>query len=338
MRNIPISIVFIFIYIICFSGCEKSEVPSTWTHHESFSEKTLINQWENTSREGSGVGVGYVAKENLNIHPFERPSNALFHVDESKFQTYLVLVAYSSSNDPIPVAVSLLLDYRQVEFQLDDKNGHLHYFLAEPGVNYNIPIEIDLPQLGWHDLVALAFVDPLSHAETNDSRQRLPPLHNYSGRRTVVCHINCNQIEKDIPAPTVATEFVDDQSGFSINGFVLSEGSEPPNERLMRQVETSVNEPISFELWFRNGSSNEIQYLGVPFLDFEQIRFNNSEQLHVIVPPQSEIFINGVIEPQEEIGIHELQFIYVRDPYQSLDKIRDSTVGSEMNPAIIVHK
>jgi hypothetical protein len=110
----------------------------------------------------------------------------------------------------------------------------------------------------------------------------------------------------------------------------------PPKQRLLLSASGSPRETFALELWARNPSDQSRDYLVLPLLDFKQTDFVDSNILRLHMPPGSELFIPGQIGLPDEPGVHELQFIYISDPYQSLDTVSDPFVQSIMRSAVLI--
>ncbi|MHB0878806.1 MAG: hypothetical protein ACYC5O_22430, partial [Anaerolineae bacterium] len=142
--------------------------------------------------------MGYVRPEHAHIHPYERPPNDLFELDEGEALSVLLVVS-TGHQSPYPVLVSAFLDYTQVPFSLDGKQGLLHYLEIEPGTNMHIPIEVPVGQPGWHDFFVVVFPSPEYHPV--EPHERLPPRLGPGGRRAVVCSGDCTVRSEPLPVP-----------------------------------------------------------------------------------------------------------------------------------------
>lgn len=312
-----------------FPGCSSSD-HEEWVRHSEWSAETQFNQWPNVGHRG--LAVGFVETEHRNTPPSRRPSTHEFHIQEGEAFTTLLILATGYS-EPYPVLVSVFLDYKQIRFTLDGQQGLLHYLEIEPGMDMEIPLEVPVETPGWHDLFVVAFREPDYHP--TDSQERLPPNLGVGGRRTVVCAGVCTTSTQLLPEALVGQGT--DARTFNAYAYplFLDDGS-PPKQRLLLSAPASPGETFALEVWARNPSDQMRNYLVLSLLDFKQTGIADSSMLHLHMPPGSELFIPGQIGLPDEEGTHELQLIYIFDPYQALDSIPDPFVQSNMRSALVV--
>ena len=318
--------------LLCLAGLLACSSPehAEWVRHSDWSAQTRFVEWSDVKHRG--LGVGFVRPEHRNIHPYQRPSTHIFHIQEGEpFTTLLVLsVGYS---EPYPVLVSVFLDYEQVRFTLDGRQGLLHYLEIKAGVDMEIPLEVPIKRPGWHDLFVVVFRKPDYHP--TDPQERLPPKLAVGGRRTVVCAKDCTVSAQTLPKALVGRGT--DARNFHAYAFPLfPDDSRPPKQRLLLSAAARPEEMFALELWARNPSDRPKDYVVLPLLDFKQTAYAGSNVLHLRMPPGSELFIPGQIRLPDEEGVHELQFLYIFDPYQNLDEVTDPFVHSVMRSALVV--
>jgi len=302
-----------------------------WIRHNTFSEGTNRVLWAGVKTRG--LGVGFVRAEDRATWPYDRPSTSRFLIEEgAPFTTLLIL---STGHDqPYPVLISVLVDYRQVEFRLDGKKGLLHYLEIDPGaeVNTEIPMEVPIGGLGWHDVTVVVFPDP--EFQPADPQQRLPPKLGAFGRRTVVCVEGCTPVGSALPEPLVGT------SG-AIGGpkaLPLVPGDRPPRERLLMTITARAGASVDLELWASNRDEALREYVVVPFLNYHQVSYAGADRLLFHMPPDSSLFVSGQVQVPDREGIHELTFLYVFDPFQDIEAVTDPFVRSAMRAGIIAER
>ena len=319
--------------LLCLAGlllaCSSYD-HKEWARHSEWSAETHLSQWPDVRHRG--LAVGFVETEHRNTPPSQRPSTDQFHIQKGDpFATLLILA--TGYSQPYPVLVSVFLDYEQVLFTLDGRQGLLHYVEIVPGVDMEIPLEVPIETPGWHDLFVVAFREPDQHP--TDSQERLPPAFGVGGRRTVVCAGVCTTSSRLLPEALVG-------QGTGVHDFnayaypLFPDDGSPPKQRLLLSASDSPRETFALELWARNPSDQSRDYLVLPLLDFKQTDFVDSNILRLHMPPGSELFIPGQIGLPDEPGVHELQFIYISDPYQSLDTVSDPFVQSIMRSAVLI--
>lgn len=334
----PIQTTLLLVLLFCLlgamTGCSPQNVTpesvEAWVRHSEWSESVYLSKWPDVTTRG--LGVGFVLPEFREVHPYQRPQNAEFHIRQGEsFATLLILsTGYSM---PYPVLISVFLDYQQVRFTLDGQQGLLHYLEIEPGVDMEIPIEVSIPTIGRHDLVVVMFPEPDHHP--TDLDERLPSSGRSGGKRAMVCVEDCTLASASLPIALVGTE-TSSVKGLP-NAFLLSpDPDRPPGQRLFMSTTVSSGEVIPLELWAGNAGDSAKEYVVLPVLDYRQIAFAGSRVLHLNMPPGSELFLTGEIKAPDEAGVHELQLIYLFDPYRLPDEISDPFVMSLMHSAIVV--
>lgn len=307
-------------------------VSSVWVRHDELSSEVDVTE-RDISRPGlnTGLGVGFVRPEDRELPPNERPSTYTFHTQRTEpFSTLLVLNA--AAEKPYPVLVSLFVDYKQTSFTLDGRNGLLHYLELEPDLETELPLEVAVREPGWHDVFVVVFPHPEYHPTDHD--KRLPPRFGVGGRRTVLCVEQCKLEQQPLPEPRVGER--KDISRLRAAAFPLLPGDAPAKRRLLYTTAASPGERLQLELWARNPDDQTEEYVVLPLLDFQQIPFAGSKALALRMPPSSELFVPGHIPLPNEKGIHELQFVYIFEPYRDLNKVTDPFVQSVLRSGIII--
>lgn len=302
-----------------------------WVWHTEWSSQVRLANWDVEYR---GLGVGFLRPEERQVHPYHRQSTRNFELQPgSPFSTILTL---STGHDrPYPVLLSVFLDYQQVDFVLDSQSGVLHYLEIVPVVNMEVPLEVPIATPGLHDLFVVAFPQPESHP--TEPQERLPPGLGVGGRRTVICVRDCTTPARELPPALVGLP-TDDRSLSVVTGLPLMGNSgQRPQERLLLVTTVNPGEQLPIDLWARNGSDSPRRYVALPLLDFQQTQFAGSDALYLHMPPRSELLINEQFEAPPKAGIHELQMVYIFDPYRDLEtEVEDPFVQSPLRSAVIV--
>lgn len=315
--------------VLLISACSPNN-DSEWVRHGNWSTDTRFAKWPITHR---GLTVGFVQAEHRDIHPYQRPSNTKFHIQAGdSFTTSLILS--TGYDEPYPVLVSVILDYEQVRFSLDGREGLLHYLEIPSGVDLEIPMKVAVQTPGRHDLFVIAFRTPDSHPI--DPQDRLPPALSVGGRRTVICADDCTAPARDLSVTHIGQPSKADAHG-TISALPLLPGSDRAQQRLLLAADAQPGEQVALELWAKNDTDQTRDYIVLTFLDFTQISFGNFKTIHLSMPLGSELFIPGTVKVPDERGLHELQFVYVFDPYRAIDtEVRDPFVQSQSRSAITV--
>lgn len=314
-------------------GCSSRPDTAGWTKHVVWSSRTRFTEWGPDDKpDGSarGLGVGFLRPEDQEVPPLQRTSTHRFDVRAGdRFSTLLVMT--SNAPDPYPVLVSVFLDYRQVEFRMDGRQGLLHYVEIPPDVDLETPIEVPIEGAGWHDLFVVVFRSPGQHPEAEGSR--VPPHLAVGGRRTVVCSGSCT------PVPTAPTDLL---TGQPVEGHIMNvwafalfaNDSRPPGHRLLLVSDEVCESQYELELWASNPSEEMRDYLVISLMDYRQVVFDSSSVLHLRMPPASQFFVSGRVLAPLTPGMHEFQFISIADPYRDLDKVSFIFVYSVMRSGI----
>jgi hypothetical protein len=313
-----------------FLGSCSSPDRIEWVRHDEWSIQTQFSEWSGGGVY-QGIGVGFMRPEDRNTHPYQRSSTYEFHIQSGEPFTILLLLG-TGNDEPYPVVLSVFLDYKQVSYGLDGRQGVLHYLEVMPGVDMEIPLEVPIETPGWHDLFVVAFCEPESHPA--DPQDRLPPSLGVGGRRTVVCAGDCT-----MPAWALPDVLVGQVTGVhrtNVNALPLSpDDGRPSKQRLLLSATAEPGEAFPLELWARNPDDQLEDYVVLSVLNFQQIPFAGSEVLHLRMPPESELYVPGQIQLPDEEGMHELQFITIFEPYQPLDEVQDPFVQSIMRSALV---
>ena len=311
---------------------DSSPIRTEWVRHTGWSAQTRSVKWSGT-RDPTSLFVGFVRPEDRDVPPEQRTSPITkFRVQQdSSFKTLLILK--SGYDKPYPVLVSVFLDYNQVGFRLDAQSGLLHYLAIEPGVDMEIPLEVGIDTPGWHDLFVVVFRAPDDHPA--DSGERLPSRFGIGGIRTVICSGECTEPAHELPEALVG-------QGSDVRNFnayalpLLPNDGTPPKQRLLTSTRAKPGMTFNMELWARNPNENPRNYVVIPLFDFTQVSFAGSKVLHLRMPPGSELLISGSIPIPNDMGVHELEFIYVFDPYQDIESTSDPFVKSFLRSALVV--
>lgn len=314
------------------SGVEADEAGGdvAWVYHDTWSDNVHFPEWGLTR----GRGVGFMRPEQRDVYPYDRDSIQKFETETKNFEIDLSLT--SGIERESPVLISLFVNYEQVEFMLDGKVGLLHHVVLEPNQELEIPMSIAFENEGWHDVFVVAFYSPEKHPA--DAELRLPGsgIH-LGGFRTVVCVKNCEK--PDIIMTQYVGEPIEAVKLSGIRALLLSPGDEEPQRRLLPIATVEPNQDLAVELWARNLTDAERNYVVIPIHDFLQVPFkeNGDDKMLFQMPPDSNLLVSGIIKGAND-GFHEFLTITIIDPFQSLEggNVVDPFVKSEMRTGIIV--
>ncbi len=300
-----------------------------WVRHLEWSPQVHYSQWPDVTHRG--LLVGFVRSEDRGIHPYQRPPNDKFAVKAGERLSILLIFATGRSQ-AYPVMVSAFLDYEQVSFTLDGRQGLLHYLEVRPGVDTEIPLEVPVNASGWHDFFVVAFPQPDYHPR--DPQERLPPALAISGRRAVICAGNCEKPDRETSKALIGQgTAVRDLNAYAFP--LLLDDGRPAKQRLLLSA-VAESQDYALQLLARNPTDRHRDYLVLPLVDFRQTPYAGSRMLHLQMPPGSELIIPGQIRLPKAEGVHELQFVCIFDPFRDLAEVSDPFVQSVMRSAIAV--
>lgn len=312
-------IIYILFILVSTTSCSGEKSSAVVVDHDQFSENVSI---ADAPSEIQGTGLGFVKPEHRDIPPFERPQTEEINIGKYEdLSIYLVLL--NNSEKEITFLVTALLDYQQINFSLDGKEGILHEVYVPPSTELELPMNIDVAGDGMHDLQVVAFEDPYNKTLQMDYRMN---IHGYvaSRRAVIVKGKNENPVRKikviEADNPPQGESF-----GFPLL-FAKSPSGDTPSHPSQRQLyvdQAKAGETYSFQLWLSNHGRNETVDLAlIPFMDYKQVKLRSQdmfqEVLVVHLEPNEEAILDAEIKLPQNPGVHQMQFVYLYDPYKSI--------------------
>ncbi|HEY0607530.1 MAG TPA: hypothetical protein VGD58_31720 [Herpetosiphonaceae bacterium] len=266
-------------------------------------------------------GLGYVKPEDLQLAADQRPQNAEFRLTSTtSFNPFLVLL--NNTEAPKTILLTTVLDYRQVSFTLDNQDGLLHLVTIPAHSEVNIPLRLTIAEPGRHDLYVVAFEDPfnlsLSIRDRNDTYGKA-----FSRRTTVVVG--------DSDAPTRVLDVADigaipsPKGQLSLHIMFVQRPADstaivsPPERNLVYTDTVSLGQPYPLQMVVTaNHEAKAGVHAIVPFLNYHQVPVNGQDVLALRLEADEEAVINADIALPDEAGVHQLQMVYLIDPYSDL--------------------
>ncbi|HAL62059.1 MAG TPA: hypothetical protein DCP08_06600 [Chloroflexi bacterium] len=294
--------------------------------HTSFSDEVGVASWGIEKPDVTAMGIGFVQPEHRDIPPLERPQTEEIRVANGEpFSSYLLL----SSGQRTTLLVTALLDYKQVPFSLDGHEGLLHEITVEPGGDLELPMRLAVVKPGAHDLVVVAFKEPYDRPMDPGYRDRM--FQRLVGRRVVIV---VGGVEEPIqtPAPDILGSPPPPEVTFGLRvAFATAPtGAEThPSKRFMAFGQGRCNETFPYQLWVSNyHGETPVDYALVLFQDFHQVQLKGKDMVVVHLEAGHEVTIDDGLMLPAEPCIHELQVVYVIDPYRSIlrDEVTDPFV------------
>jgi len=82
-----------------------------------------------------------------------------------------------------------------------------------------------------------------------------------------------------------------------------------------------VGEVFRYQLWIASKRPMSLTYAIIAFLDYHQVTINGQEVMVVhLKGSHQEAIIDAELKLPADAGMHELQFVWVWDPYRSILK------------------
>jgi hypothetical protein len=328
-------VVLFIILVSSFASCAPLGENEAWVRHSSWS----ANVRSVTSlQQHRGLFAGFVQPEYRDTPINQRPAITQFTISNTGVFTSLLILG-TGHEQPYPILVSAFLDYEQVSFSLDGRDGRLHYIEALPGVDLEIPLAVSMRSKGWHDFFVVVFGEPEN--QSVDPNDRLPgsPSLLVGGVRTVICVENCN------PGSQVFSTSYEGRPGDRSSGSAFlaalplsSNATAAPQRRLLQVVHGQPDQPFALQLWALNETNQSMDYVVLPLLDYRQVNIGAGKVLQFSMPVGTELFVSGKITLPHEPGVHELQVIYIFNPYEAVDGHLDPFVHCITRAALVVNQ
>lgn len=305
--------------------------------HTSFSDEARFANWDLEMPDTTALGIGFVRPEDRDTPPLERPQIVEMRVPEGEpLSSYLLL----RSGERATLLVTVLLDYQQVCFNLDGQEGLLHEVVVEPGGDLELPLRLAVDEQGAHDLVVIAFKEPYNRPADPQYRNRM--FQRLVGRRAVVV---VGRMEDPVhsPAPDVAGSPPPPEVTFGLRVAFCTAPTDQESHasnRFMALAQAESSETLAYQLWVSNyDGETPVDYALVRFQDFHQRHLKGKDMVVVHLEPGDEAMIDDSLIVPAEPGVHELQVVYVMDPYRSIlrDEVTTPFVFGSNTVGIEVH-
>lgn len=297
--------------------------------HGSYSQQVWTSpQWEVEEggppiQDTSQIGMGFVRPEDRYRIPSELPQNVEFSINSGEVLS-LDLVVNAGQNTTF--IITAILDYQQIPFNLDGQYGLLHEIQVKEGGFLYIPMQIDIQGPGAHDLLLVGFKDPYNRPWNHDDRN-LPFGCFQTGKRAVVLVDNKEQPVQDIVPdvfgvlPSRGVDF-GLRVAFANMPTSFLDSSHPSKRQMQMTQEGSPGEEFKYQLWISNYNQPDdvVDYGIMKFMDFHQVGIKGKNLLVAHFDGRQEAVVEDSITLPSQPGIHEVQMVYVFDPYKSVLK------------------
>lgn len=265
-------------------------------------------------------GIGFVRPADIDIiYPDpRRPQVREFRLKEGEtFAPFLVLL--NGLQEPKTLLLTTILDYRQVSFELDGKEGLLHEVIVPPGTDMNLPFHLNINAAGAHDIQVVLFDDPYNL--TSDDLFRMSFSGHAMGYRTVIIVGEDETPVRSLQPIITGMPIPSDVTFTPRVGFASAPALEEihPSKRQLYVGEALAGELYPFQMYLNNPDEDEavIQVI-IPFLDYHQVEINGFKVIVADLKSKQEAIVNVELALSEEPGIHQFQAILLFDPYQSV--------------------
>lgn len=294
--------------------------------HEELSGGAVLGEVPPGVVQGA-LGIGFVRPEHRDVPPFERPQTEEFHLlPDEPFAPFLILL--NNSSDSEVFLVTVLLDYRQVAFQLDGQEAVLHEVSVPALTELELPMRVESMEPGSHDLQVLAFEDPYNLTMDVDHRQMWGFGQVY-GRRAVLVVGGVAAPARDPDSlatgmPLQASVIPGAPSVSLVRAPSEAETAHPSQRRLYVDV-ASRGCAYPFEILAANETDTAASFGIVAFLDYHQVSLDGQELLAAHLGPGEEVTLSEELVMPQEPGVHQLQVVWLLDPYHSV--VRDEAAS-----------
>lgn len=313
-------------FLVALTGCTQKDNYGEIVNgiadvvvHDDYSDNVIYQGVIPEATEmGMNTGLGVVRPEDISTNPLERPQIQEFRLAEGQnFNPYFR--THNGFQEPSTILVTVVLDYKQVEFTLDGMKGLLHQITVPPDTDINIPFSLDIDTTGAHDVLIIIFTDPYN--QTLDVNYRMSFNTHALGYRTVVIVGGDGAPVRDIDATITGVPIPPDSSFNPDVGFAsMPEDIDTPAYERQRYVFNAVaGSSCLFQMYSANEEkSRAITQVMIPFLDYHQVDINGSNLLVASLSPGEEALTNIELQLSDDPYIHQFQVIYLFDPYKSV--------------------
>lgn len=324
-KSLIILFSLLFLFVSVFTGCDQKVIQYGETVngiadvvvHSELSSNIVYKEIPIESKQRNMQrGIGFVRAEDIDTYQYQRPQNDEFRLkNNEKFAPYLILG--NGLQESVVVLVTAIVDYKQVNFKLDGKEGLLHEVTLSPDCEINLPFELDVSGSGAHDIQVVAFYDPYN--KTTDINYHMSFNTHALGDRTVVIVGEEDIPVRTLPATIKGTPIPSDANfDMEISFAYLPDDGTRASDRQLYIVEATAGSTYSFQMYNSNyGKNRSVIQAMIPFLDYHQIQVNGSDIIVAELAPGEEALTNIDLQMADEPDVHQFQLIYLFDPYKS---------------------
>jgi len=212
-----------------------------------------------------------------------------------------------------------LLDYRQVPCIFEGHEQLLYPLQTGNFTEHNFTFETPPLTPGFHDFIMLAFVEPHNHSL--DESFRMDISMSMPASRLVLLAGSEPWAVPNIKPLDIGQPLQSEPLPFW--GALLDQEIKPLERRMWLTEEVKPQTTVPYYIHFGHPKDTiDFQTIAViTFLDYQQIPIDGQEEWvnFVKLPADKEATVVGTFTTSIEEGVHELQAIYLLDPYQMLE-------------------
>lgn len=347
----------IFLLLCVLSGCVPSEqhqsasqpaasqiLPASMMEdiiiHNEFSERAHIGPVPEGIQ--GDRGIGFIREEHIHTPIDELPQNEEFYLNTEMdtFEPFLVLM--NNTDQPKTFLVTLMLNYRQVSFTFNEQSGLLHLIEIPPFSDIYFPMSVQISKPGRHDIQAVMFEDPFNLRMDYEFRR---DVTGYAmGQRIALTvgddHTPARTFDVlDLEKLPVPDEGISLDVMFRNSLQNQASDSALPHRELIHTDTVQLEQPYPLQIIITSNDEYDAGIKAVmPFLNYRQVDLEGQDVIVTSLGVQEEAFLNTELILPEERGVHQLQAIYLVEPYANMLENKDLSpfVKGSMRVAFIV--
>jgi hypothetical protein len=265
----------------------------------------------------SSRGIGFRRPEEPDVYPLDTPQHSEFRIQENE-PLALYLIIPNGNEGPRSLLVTAILDYQQVRFEMDGKEGLLHAVTVPTNSHTNIPFKLKVKGAGAHDIQIICFDNPFNQTLDLDYRMN---LRGYVSARRAVVIVDGNETPVRSLQPNVAGEPRPSEVTFAHTVYFATAANSTgihPSKRQIYVDQGQAGQPYPFQIVLNNVEKQAATFAMIPFLDYHQITINGQNALVWQAQSNEEAIIDTKIDLPPKVGVHQLQLVYLYDPYKSV--------------------
>ncbi|MCH7738801.1 MAG: hypothetical protein IIC93_01490 [Chloroflexi bacterium] len=304
--------------------------------HASFSDDVLLRD-NGYSGTGRGISWGTVRPARTEADAGAATeagarinSDDAYRLEAGESFTTRLKFSSHTPNDALFMVIALV-DYEQVEFQLDGINGLLHEVPTPHATELEMAIDFGPLSIGAHDVQILLISDPYSGYDLDTDENFSVDLNfDFSTIRADAALTALVGSRREVvivggseePAREIVTTYLGKRPPANVRPWDLVSIARPglahPSEfdSRIRSDVADAGAPYGFRLWtnrWEGHGSGRTTFTA--FLDYHQVELNGYDLLTAELDPGEEAILDVAVMLPDEPGTHQLLAYAVADPY-----------------------